>query len=128
MADNGHVALCTAVPPPDRSPCPYRPQPGTDRCWYHARAVTSLDTSRWCTWTGSRGKQCYAYVLPDRVVCSKHRREPGLPPAQLLARQRVLASLTPGAMAVLLNALVAKEDVTWRRIAHVGALEGICRS
>jgi hypothetical protein len=33
--------------------------------------------------------------------------------------------LTPGAVAVLLNALVAKEDVTWRRIAHVATLEGM---
>jgi hypothetical protein len=87
--------------------------------------VTTLDTSRWCTWVGSRGRQCYAYVLPGRLVCSRHRREPGLPPAELQARQKVLASLTPGAVAVLLNALVAKEDVTWRRIAHVATLEGM---
>jgi hypothetical protein len=89
--------------------------------------VTTLDTTRWCTWTSARGRQCYAYVLPGRLVCSKQRREPGLPPAELLARQKVLASLTPGSVAVLLGALVAKEDVTWRRIAHVGALEGVVR-
>jgi hypothetical protein len=33
MGDNGHLIACTAVPPLDRSPCPHRPQPGSDRCW-----------------------------------------------------------------------------------------------
>jgi hypothetical protein len=126
MGDNGHYAACAAVPPPDRSPCPYRPQPGSDRCWYHSRAVTTLDTSRWCTWVGSRGRQCYAYVLPGRLVCSRHRREPGLPPAELLARRQVLGAIgTNGAACTaMLTALVAGREASWRRLKHLPIDDG----
>jgi hypothetical protein len=90
--------------------------------------VTTLDMSRWCTWTGSRGRQCYAYCLPGRVVCSKHRREPGLPPVELQARRKLVTSLTPASAVVLIQALIAREDLSsWRRALHVATLEGIVR-